>query len=144
MLIETSPDNFEGTTGGTVQIVHKSNSAGTNQAAFRYARTAIPSRLFTTSDGVLPGCQFNLQDGAKAFKAVCAFAPSSPHTASYDFFELISDGSLSPLESVVFGDDPEDPTLLLVLTGVAAAASRVLTAAVGSTKKAARKKDRKR
>ena len=141
MLVETSPDNFDGTTGETVRIVHKSSSAGTNQAAFRYARQAVPAQTFHTPGGDLTGCEFNLQDGAKVFKAVCVFNPASPPTARYDFFELVSDGSLNPLESVVFGDDTEDPTLLLMIKGVAAATG--MRAAVGATRKAARKKVRK-
>ncbi|MCU1275704.1 MAG: hypothetical protein JWO48_3135 [Bryobacterales bacterium] len=138
MLVETSPDNFDGTTGETVRIIHKSSSAGTNQAAFRYARKVVPGQTFHTPGGDLHGCEFVLQPGTNVFKALCAFAPASPPTARYDFFELVSDGSLNPLESVVFGNDPSDPTLLLVLNGVAA--TRGLTAAVGASKKAARKK----
>ena len=144
MLQETDPDNFNGTTGDTVRIVHKSAGAGTNQATFRYARTPVAPQNFATSDGILPGCAFVLQDGTKLFKAVCAFAPASSDTARYDFFELISDGSLNPLDSVVFGNDPNDPTLVLILNGVAAAAGRAMTAAVGTAKKAARKRGGKR
>ena len=139
MLTRTSPGNFDGPASDAVRIVHKSSKAGTNQAAFRYAKKAVPAQEFSTGQGPLPGCEFTPEEGGRVFRAACVFDPAAPPGARYSFSELLDDGTLNPLESK---DNDGDPVLMLVINGVAAP-PRALRAAPARKKPAAKKRPKK-
>lgn len=117
MLIRTSPANYDGPTGGKVQIVHKSFRAATNQAVSHYAGDKLDEKNFITPDGLLPGCEFSINAGLDLFTTACVFGTTDPANARYDYFEL-ENGNLTLLESVPNSDDP---VLTLRIRGVAPA-----------------------